>query len=129
MKACEVANLGDFINSLPNNIYTTLGQNGVKLSGGQRQRIGIARALYNNPEVLVLDEATSSLDGKTEKGVMKAIENLSKEKTILIVAHRLSTIERCDNIYILNNGKIADSGSYSELSDNSEMFKMISSEE
>ena len=129
LKACEVANLDDFINSLPNNLDTPVGENGVKLSGGQRQRIGIARALYNNPEVLVLDEATSSLDGKTEKGVMKAIENLSKEKTILIVAHRLSTIERCDNIYILNNGKIADSGSYSELSDNSEMFKMISSEE
>ena len=129
LRACEVANLTDFLNSLPEKLKTKVGENGVKLSGGQRQRIGIARALYNNPEILVMDEATSSLDGKTEKGVMEAIENLSKEKTIIMVAHRLSTIKNCDIIYILDKGKIVESGTYVELSNNSEIFKNISSEE
>ena len=85
------------------------------MSGGQIQRIGIARALYNNPEVLIFDEATSSLDNKTEKQIMKSIQRISIDKTIVIIAHRLNTLENCDNIILLDNGQIIKEGKYSEL--------------
>ena len=98
----------------------------MRLSGGQIQRIGIARALYNNPEVLILDEATSALDGVTENAVMDAIHNLSNKKTIIMIAHRLSTIKECDVIYFLDKGKIADSGSYNELIKSNQKFKEMS---
>ena len=84
---------------------TEIGESGVRLSGGQRQRIGIARALYNDPEVLILDEATSALDNETEKAVMEAIDHLHGSKTLIIIAHRLSTIKNCDAIYEIKNGK------------------------
>lgn len=104
--AIKEAQLESFIYSLPDGINTLVGERGVRLSGGQRQRIGIARALYNNPPMLVLDEATSSLDKKTEADVMKSINALKRNRTIIIVAHRLSTIEHCDKIIKINNGII-----------------------
>ena len=103
-KVVEQAQLKDFIDELPDGLDTIVGERGVRLSGGQRQRIGIARALYNKPELLVLDEATSALDNKTEKYVMEAIENLYGKITMIIIAHRLTTIEKCDTVYELKNG-------------------------
>ncbi|MDD5020758.1 MAG: ABC transporter ATP-binding protein [Endomicrobiaceae bacterium] len=106
-QAIEKAQLKEFIDNLPNRLDTFVGERGIRLSGGQRQRIGIARALYNEPEILVLDEATSSLDTDTEKAVMDAIENLYGKITMIIVAHRLTTIEKCDVIYKVEDGKIS----------------------
>jgi len=105
-KALESAQLKNFVESLPVKLETSIGERGVRLSGGQRQRIGIARALYYNPKILILDEATSSLDNDTEKEVMKAIEALHGEKTLIIVAHRHSTIQNCDIIFELRGGKL-----------------------
>jgi ABC-type multidrug transport system fused ATPase/permease subunit len=113
--AIRSAQLEDFIASLPDGLDTIVGERGVRLSGGQRQRIGIARALYNNPDVLVLDEATSSLDTETEHGVMQAVQALQGEKTVIIVAHRLSTVEYCDRLYRLENARIVDEGTFSEV--------------
>ncbi|MBD1167798.1 ABC transporter ATP-binding protein [Pelagibacterales bacterium SAG-MED06] len=111
--ASKISNLHEFVmNELPKKYQTTIGERGVKLSGGQRQRIGIARALYNNPKVLILDEATSSLDNLTEKAVMDAINNLNNEITIILIAHRLETVKKCDLIYQLSEGKIIGKGSY-----------------
>ena len=115
-RASRVANLYEFVmNELPKKFQTKIGENGVRLSGGQRQRIGIARALYRNPQILVLDEATSALDDKTEKEVMDAINNLNKKITVIIVAHRLSTIETCNNIFVFEKGEIINSGKYENL--------------
>jgi ABC-type multidrug transport system fused ATPase/permease subunit len=109
-RAIRAARLEDFVNGLPQGLETMVGERGVRLSGGQRQRIGIARALYHDPAVLVLDEATSSLDTDTERGVMQAVRALQGEKTILIVAHRLSTVEYCDRIYRLDLGRVIAEG-------------------
>ena len=98
--------LEKFINSLENGIKTRVGERGVQLSGGQKQRIGLARALYNNPQVLILDEATSALDNLTEKGVMDSVKNLKGNITKIIIAHRLSTLNHCDIIYELSNKKL-----------------------
>lgn len=100
------AQLDDFVKSLEKGLDTEIGERGVRLSGGQRQRIGIARALYNNPDILILDEATSALDNDTEKAVMEAIDILQGKKTLLIIAHRLTTIKNCDYIYEIKDGKI-----------------------
>mgnify|MGYP002962073571 CR=1 FL=1 len=105
----KAANLSDLIASLPKGLDTMVGEHGGKLSGGQRQRIGIARALYHDPEILILDEATSALDNDTEAAIMDAIENFHGRKTMLIIAHRLKTIENCDMIYKVENGKITES--------------------
>ncbi len=105
-KVIEEAQLKEFIDSLPDGVNTQIGERGVRLSGGQRQRIGIARALYNDPQILVLDEATSALDNETEAAVMDAIDSLSGRKTLIIIAHRLSTIENCDIIYEVKDGKV-----------------------
>jgi ATP-binding cassette, subfamily B, bacterial PglK len=115
LNAVSAAMIQEFVESLPNGLDTILGEHGVRLSGGQLQRIGIARALYNNPEVLVLDEATSALDEHTENDVMKSIFSLQGEKTIIIVTHRLTTISRCDKVFRINNGVIVDSGSYDKV--------------
>lgn len=113
--AVERSQLTDFIASLPDGLETLVGERGVRLSGGQRQRIGIARALYNNPPVLVLDEATSSLDSVTEREVMQAVEELQGTTTVLIIAHRYSTIENCDYLYKLEKGKIVAQGKPSSI--------------
>ena len=113
--AINKSELKDFIETLPFKLETIVGEHGVKLSGGQRQRIGIARALYHNPQVLVLDEATSSLDNKTEGSVMKSINELHGEKTIIVITHRLSTISYCDYVYKLENGKIVEEGDYESV--------------
>ncbi len=105
-RALREAHLDDFVNSLPNGLDTFIGDRGVKLSGGQRQRIGIARALYGNPQVLFLDEATSALDNETEKEVMEAIDSLHGQRTLIVIAHRLTTIKNCDEIYEVAGGKI-----------------------
>ena len=104
--AIKAAQLNEFIQTLPEGLNTFVGERGVRLSGGQRQRIGIARALYHDPSVLVLDEATSALDYETEKGVMEAVTAFQGQKTLIIVAHRLSTLENCDRFYQLESGKI-----------------------
>lgn len=105
-EALEGAQLKDFVLSLPEGLDTEVGERGARISGGQRQRIGIARALYRNPEILVFDEATSALDNETEKEVMKAIEGLQGTKTMLMIAHRLTTIEHCDAVYKVENGTV-----------------------
>ena len=106
MKVLKEASLESFVQALPDGIETQIGERGVRLSGGQRQRIGIARALYRNPQLLVLDEATSALDNETEAAVMESINRLQGEKTMIIIAHRLTTIQNCEHIYRVNNGKI-----------------------
>ncbi len=112
----KIANLHDFvINELPSQYNTTIGERGVRLSGGQRQRIGIARALYHNPQVLILDEATSALDNLTEKKVMDTVNSLSKNITIIIIAHRLNTVKNCDIIFKFEKGKIVSQGKFDEL--------------
>lgn len=105
-KALEQAQLLDVIKQLPDDIYTAIGERGIKLSGGQRQRIAIARALYNNPEIVIFDEATAALDNETERAVMESIEALRGEKTLVIIAHRLTTIEKCDVIYEVSNKNV-----------------------
>ena len=115
-RASKIASLHEFIiDELPKQYKTTVGERGIRLSGGQRQRIGIARALYHDPKVLIFDEATSALDGTTEKIVMNAINNLRKDVTTIIIAHRLSTVKRCNKIYILEKGKLKAQGNFDEL--------------
>ncbi|WP_435116877.1 ABC transporter ATP-binding protein [Candidatus Pelagibacter bacterium nBUS_49] len=123
-KASKIANLHDFvIKELPLKYETNVGERGVRLSGGQRQRIGIARALYHNPKILILDEATSALDNITEQVVMDAVNNLEKEMTIIMIAHRLSTVKDCDNIFLLDRGKIKDQGGFEKLIESSDQFR------
>ena len=125
IKAAKMANLHEFIKTLPEQYKTFVGERGIRLSGGQRQRIGIARALYNDPRVLILDEATSSLDGITENAIMDAINNLSHKKTIIMIAHRLSTVKGCDIIHFMSNGEIIESGTYQQLIESNEEFKRM----
>lgn len=127
-KAIESAQLDKLLKSLPEGLDTIIGEHGARLSGGQRQRIGIARALYHNPEVLVMDEATSALDNITEQQVTKAIEALIGERTIIMIAHRLTTVMNCDRLYLMENGKIIHEGTYSELVDKSSLFKKMALE-
>ena len=123
-EAARIANLHKFISEeLPLKYKTKLGERGIKFSGGQRQRVGIARALYSKPKLLILDEATSSLDNLTEKAVMESVNNLNKDITIILIAHRLSTVKNCENIYVLENGKIKNSGTFDELSQINELFQ------
>ncbi len=125
--AIKLANLDEFIETLPSGLSTRVGERGVQLSGGQRQRIGIARALYQNASILVFDEATSSLDGITEKKVMDAIYNLSGLKTIIIVAHRLASVKKCSCIHLMQQGEIIDSGDFNDLASRNELFKNMTS--
>lgn len=122
----RIAQLEEFINGLPEGTKTAVGERGVKLSGGQRQRIGIARAMYHRPEILILDEATSALDGFTESEITRALKVLKGHMTILIVAHRLSSIEHSDLIYVLEKGKVMDTGSFVELMGKSRVFRRLS---
>lgn len=113
--ALKLARLDDFCRSLPNGLGTALGERGQRLSGGQRQRVGIARALYHDPQILVLDEATSALDSESERDITDAIDAMRGTKTVLIIAHRLSTVKRCDRLVLLRKGKIEDIGTFEEL--------------
>lgn len=123
-RAARIANLDEFIESeLSDGYDTSIGERGVRLSGGQRQRIGIARAMYRDPAVLVMDEATSALDGITEEYVMDAVRKLSRKKTIILIAHRLSTVKECDIIYQLDHGRILARGTYEELMRESGWFR------
>jgi HlyD family secretion protein len=124
--AIKLANLEDVIQTLPDGINTLVGERGVQLSGGQRQRIGIARSLYNDPEILVFDEATSSLDGLTEKLIMDAIDSFAGKKTIILIAHRLSTVKKCDLIYFIDKGQVVDEGTYEHLLATNSSFKKMS---
>ena len=114
--AIRMAQLEELIEEqLPNGLETIVGERGVRLSGGQRQRIGIARALYHEREILVLDEATSALDNETEKLVSESIQSLAGQKTMIIIAHRLTTVQHCDRVYLLDRGEVVKSGSYQEV--------------
>ena len=124
VKAARIANLHAFVSTeLPNGYNTRVGERGVQLSGGQRQRIGIARALYHDPDVLILDEATSALDSSTERAVMDALNNLGGVKTVIMIAHRLTTIQNCDIIFLFEKGVLSAQGNYEELLANSKTFQ------
>jgi len=131
VRAAKIAELHEFVKSDLEDGYDTLvGERGVRLSGGQRQRIGIARALYRNPNILILDEATSSLDNMTERAVMSAIHTLSGKKTIVLIAHRLSTVRNCDIIFLMDQGELIAQGTFEELLCNSKSFeKMVEASE
>ena len=118
----EMAQLDKFVLTLPNGVDTSVGERGMQLSGGQLQRIGIARALYGSPEILVFDEATSNLDRISEKLIMETILKIGKSTTIIMIAHRLSTVKECDNIFLFNNGFLEDSGSYDYLQKTNSQF-------
>ena len=123
--ASKVANASNFIENLEEKYDTIIGERGMKLSGGQRQRICIARAIYKDPPILVLDEATSSLDSEAEKKVQTAIEKVMKNRTSIIIAHRLSTIKNCDKIIIIDKGKIVGEGSHNDLIKKNNMYKKL----
>ncbi len=122
--ASKIAKIHDFaMNELPQQYQTEVGEKGVRLSGGERQRIGIARALYRNPQILILDEATSALDNLTEELVMEEIRKEGKKKTIIMIAHRLSTVKECDIIFFLEEGKLKAQGTYKELINSNDQFR------
>lgn len=125
--ALRLAQLEDFVRTLPLGINTVIGERGVRLSGGQRQRISIARALYHDPEVLVMDEATAALDNETERDFMAALGGISKEKTIIIIAHRLTTVQLCDKIFFLKEGQLIAEGKYNELLKDCAQFRDMAS--
>ena len=112
----------DFIKQLPNKENTIVGERGQKLSGGQRQRISIARAILKNPEILILDEATSAVDNETEAAIQRSLDMLKQNRTVVVIAHRLSTIRNADKIYVLENGEIVESGSHEELLENKNVY-------
>ena len=124
-KVAAQANILDFISSLPKGFKTNVGDRGIQLSGGQKQRLFIARELYREPSILILDEATSALDTIAEKKIQKSIENLKGELTIIIIAHRISTIQNVDLIILLENGNISDFGSFEGLKEKNESFKKL----
>lgn len=125
-RAARTAALHDFVQSdLPQGYQTLVGERGVRLSGGQRQRIGIARALYRDPTLLIMDEATSALDNITERVVMEAVQNIRADKTVILIAHRLSTVKSCDTIFLLERGRLLAQGSYDELLAGNEVFRRM----
>ena len=126
-QAIEASQLDEFLATLPDGERTVLGERGVRLSGGQRQRVAIARALYRNPQLLVFDEATSALDTTTERAVVSAIERLRGSHTLVIIAHRLSTVKGCDSLVYLNKGRVEATGSYEELQEKVPAFKAMTS--
>jgi subfamily B ATP-binding cassette protein MsbA len=125
IKACKFAAAQDFVEKLPNKYETLIGENGIKLSGGQKQRLSIARAILKNSSIILLDEATSSLDSESESVIQQAIENLTKNKTTIIIAHRLSTVMNCDKILVFENGQIIEEGKHEFLVNNSSTYKKL----
>ena len=125
-KALKLAHLEELVSKLVNGVHSKVGERGVQLSGGQRQRIGIARTLYYEAEVLVFDEATSALDGITEKTIMNAIHDFTGQKTLIIIAHRLKTVQKCDEIFMMEKARVVDRGTYQYLLENNEQFKKMS---
>ena len=125
MAAAKVANAHEFIMKMPNGYNSKVGDNGVKLSGGQKQRISIARAIFKNPPILILDEATSSLDTASEKLVQEALFNLMKNRTSLVIAHRLSTIQNADHIIVIKKGQIIEEGKHKELLKQNGIYKKL----
>jgi subfamily B ATP-binding cassette protein MsbA len=125
LEACKFAAADEFIEKLPQKFDTLIGENGTRLSGGQKQRISIARAILKESPIILLDEATSSLDADSEEIVQNAIINLTKNKTTLVIAHRFSTIHKADKIFVLKNGQIVDSGNHDYLIKNSNEYKSL----
>jgi ATP-binding cassette subfamily B protein len=125
ISAARQAHISDYIEKLPEKYNSFVGERGIRLSGGQRQRIGIARALYRQSKVLVFDEATSALDSSTEQSVMAAIEELNRDLTVLIIAHRLTTVKSCDFIIELEKGRIISQGTYGQLLLSSSSFRRL----
>ena len=125
LEACDFAAATEFINKLPKGFETTIGENGVRISGGQKQRISIARAILKKSPIILLDEATSSLDADSEQIVQNAISNLIRNKTTLVIAHRLSTIHSADQIFVLKNGSIIDSGNHDSLMQSSSEYRSL----
>ena len=123
--AAAAANALEFIDELPEGFDTIIGEKGVRLSGGQRQRLAIARALLKDPPILILDEATSSLDIESEKKVQEAMDRLMKDRTVLVIAHRLSTIVNADNIIVLDGGKIIETGTHEQLLGQNGIYKNL----
>jgi ATP-binding cassette, subfamily B, bacterial PglK len=124
--AIKAAQLEELVQSLPEQLDTLVGECGIRLSGGQRQRIGIARALYHNPEVIIMDEATAALDNTTEREFMQALEAMSGHKTMIMIAHRLSTVKNCDRLYLIKDGTVADVGTYDFLISQNKEFQVMS---
>ena len=124
-RAVRLSHLEDFVSELPDGLDTDVGERGIRLSGGQRQRVGIARALYHDPDLIVLDEATSALDTATESEIAQAIDELRKEKTMIIIAHRLSTVRNCDRLAYLEDGRLVAVGGFGELVEKSREFKAM----
>jgi ATP-binding cassette subfamily C protein len=125
LRAANAAQLSRFLERQPHGLDTVIGERGVRISGGERQRIGIARALYRDPEVLILDEATSALDNATERAVIRDVEALKGGRTIIMIAHRLTTVQRCDVLYLIRDGQIAAAGSYTELQQRDREFRIM----
>jgi len=124
-EAIRLAHLDRFIETLPNGVDTLVGERGLKLSGGEKQRVAIARTILKRPPILVFDEATSSLDSKSEKGILKALEEISQHQTSLAIAHRLSTIVNADRILVLDNGTIVEQGSHMQLLQKQERYAQL----